>query len=144
MDEVKRDIYNRFGENYLQFDPRQDEIKLLSSIAATYIFWSVLSYIITIPKSAKLSNTWILIALIAMLVLEVFMSLTESSVPEFSPRYLTEHELLLLMHCFYPFFLITFRILAEYLFVDVDRSTLDALNEVANHQKVNIFDLDNL
>ena len=43
MDEGKRDIYNRFGEEFLQFDPRQDDLKLLSSVAATYVYWGVVA-----------------------------------------------------------------------------------------------------
>ena len=139
MNEDKRDIYNRFGENYLQFDPRQDEIKLLSSIAVSYIFWGVLTFIVTIPKSGKLCVNWVLTMLIAMLILEVIMSLTkEYTVPEFSPQYLTEHEMLLFMHSLFPLILSSFRVLAEYLYVDIDRSTLDALNEVTTHQKVSL------
>jgi DnaJ-class molecular chaperone len=43
MDEQQRDLYNRFGDSNLKFDPRQDELKLLSGIAAVYIFWLVIS-----------------------------------------------------------------------------------------------------
>ena len=136
MDEGKRDIYNRFGEEFLQFDPRQDDLKLLSSVAATYVYWGVVSYIVTIPKSCKMSTNWILIVLIAMLVLEVSLCLTETNIPDFFPTYFTEFELVLALHCAFPFILCTLRVLAEYMYLDIDGSTVDALTEVAKHQKV--------
>ena len=136
MDETTRDIYNRFGDQYLDFDPRQDDLKLLSSVAATYLYWGVLSYIITMPKSCKVCTTWIMIVLIAMLVLEVFLSLTETVIPKFFPKYMTEYEFLLLLHCGLPFMLSILRILAEYLYVDLDQCTIDAFSELSKHQKV--------
>lgn len=135
MEENKRDIYNRFGDQFLDFDPRQDDLKLLSSVAATYVYWGVLSYVVTIPKSCKLCTNWILIALIVMLVLEVFLCLTESTLPENFLKYTTEHEFLLLLHCSFPFILTALRLLSEYLYIDLDSSTLDALTQVSRHQK---------
>ena len=62
--------------------------------------------------------------------------MTETTVPEFfQKQYLTEKEFLLYMHCCFPLILSALRILAEYLFIDVDKSTIEALNEVALHQK---------
>ena len=136
MDESKRDIYNRFGADFLQFDPRQDDMKLLSSVAATYVYWGVLSYLTTMPKSCKMSINWILIALIAMLVLEVFLCLTETTIPEVFPAQMTEYEFLLFLHCVFPLILCVLRVLAEHLYLDIDRSTLDALAEVTKLQKV--------
>eukprot|EP01036_Dinobryon_divergens_P032264 gene32264-41815_t len=43
MDETQRDIYNRFGERDLTFDPRKDEIKLICDIGVTYVFWVVVA-----------------------------------------------------------------------------------------------------
>lgn len=139
MDESKRDIYNRFGEQSLQFDPRQDEIKLLSSVVTTYLYWGVLSYIVTIPKSSKMSTNWILIVLIAIFVLEVFLCLTETAVPDFGLPYLTEQELLLFVHSFFPFILVSLKVLADCLYVDVDQYTIDALSAITTHQKVKLI-----
>lgn len=138
MDETTRDIYNRFGDQYLDFDPRQDDLKLLSSVAATYLYWGLLSYIMTMPKSCKLCSTWIMIVLIAMLVLEVFLCLTETALPIFFPKYMTEYEFLLLLHCAFPFILSLLRILAEYLYLDLDECTIKAFDEISKHQKVRI------
>ena len=136
MDETTRDIYNRFGDQYLDFDPRQDDLKLLSSVAATYLYWGILCYVTTMPKSCKLCSTWIMVVLIAMLVLEVFLCLTETNIPKFFPKYMTEYEFLLLLHCTFPFLMSVFRILAEYFFLDLDQCTINAFNELSKHQKV--------
>ena len=136
MDETTRDIYNRFGDQYLDFDPRQDDLKLLSSVGATYLYWGILSYVVTMPKSCKLSSTWIMIVLIAMLVLEVFLCLTETTIPKFFPKYMTEYEFLLLLHCAFPLMLSVLRVLSEYLFVDLDECTISAFSELAKQQKV--------
>jgi len=139
MEEEKRDVYNKFGESFLGFDPRQDEIKLLSGIGATYIYWGVVSFFVTLPKSGKLSLNWIVIVLLSMLIVETTLCLSDSPLPSFSLKYWTEHELLLIMHCLFPYILVLLRILAEELFVDLDQVTLDALSELSMHQKVNAF-----
>jgi hypothetical protein len=136
MDEAKRDIYNRFSEKHLKFDPRQDELKLLSNMSATYIFWLIVSYISTYPKSCKASFSWIVIFLIAMLVLEVFLTLTESNIGSLGLTYMTEYELVYYLHIFFPFIVSVLRIVAEYLYLDLDTRTIDALSVLSNHQKV--------
>lgn len=49
MDEAQRDLYNRFGPSNLAFDPRKDEMKLISDISVSYVFWAVVAYLLTIP-----------------------------------------------------------------------------------------------
>jgi len=136
IDEEKRDLYNRFGEDFLSFDPRQDEIKLISSIATTYVFWAVISYMTVLPKQCKACNIWVLILLLIMLVIETFLCLSESTLPVKFSVYTTEHEFLLSMHCFFPFALCMLRVLAEYFYVDLDMTTEIALNEVVKHEKL--------
>ena len=135
MDEQQRDIYNRFGDNNLKFDPRQDELKLLSGIAALYIFWLVISYIFTIPIGAKSSRIWIAIIGITMLIVEVSLCLTESTLPNWMPNTLTEFELIRYMHSFFPAFLAGFRCLSEYLYVDIDQTSLQALQLLTENQE---------
>lgn len=62
MDESTRDMYSRFGamESY-EFDPRKDELKLLSDIAMNYLFWMVVVYVMTLPVSSRSCRTWIAI-----------------------------------------------------------------------------------
>ena len=105
MDESHRDIYNRFGEESIKFDPRKDELKLLSDLAVHYIAWGVLAFIYTMPAGSHAARIWLTIASIAMLVIEVSLTLTESSLPEYVGKvfpYLTERALLTYLHAAFP------------------------------------------
>jgi hypothetical protein len=130
MDEQQRDIYNRFGEGSVAFDPRQDELKLIGSMAAVYLFWIIVSYLMTMPKAARACRTWLAIIGIAMLVLEVMLCLTESTIPSFFPGSMTEHELIVECHNFMPVLIVVFRSLAEYCYVDMDVTTMDVLTAI--------------
>jgi len=130
MDESKRDIYNRFGPTSLSFDPRQDELKLLSGVGVAYLFWIVTAYISTMPIAARASRTWVAIVGIVILVIEVALCLTESTIPSWMPKYMTEAELVLLLHTIFPAFIVGLRCLAESLYVDIDQATKDLLEKV--------------
>ena len=80
-------------QDSLSFDPRLDELKLLSNIGVVYLFWFVASFIFTIPKPTKAARTWIAIIGIGALVLEICLCVTESSLPTWMPSTMTEHEL---------------------------------------------------
>ncbi len=58
MEDQERDAYNRFGVDGVAFDPRKDELKLLSNIAYKYVAWFVLLYALTLPPAARSSRTW--------------------------------------------------------------------------------------
>lgn len=135
MDEQKRDIYNRFGVDAIKFDPRSDELKLIVGLGVVYLFWSVVSYIATLPKSAHACRTWIAIVLVAMLIGEVFLCLTETSLPAWMPSKLTEHEFALCMHAVFPGIIVLLRSISEYLYVDIDRCTLLVLSDISKHHK---------
>lgn len=136
MDESQREIYNRFGDKDLNFDPRKDEIKLISEVGIKYIFWIVVAYISTLPKAARSSRTWIGIVGIFILSLEVFFTLTETAVPTWmKPESLTEFELLRVLHSVFPVIIAAFRYLSEYLYVDVDETSLKVLENLVQHQK---------
>jgi hypothetical protein len=138
MDESARVIYNRFGEEAATsgFDPRLDELKLLSSIAVLYVYWAVCVYIMTLPYGARACRTWIAILGIAMLIVEATLSLTESSLPQWMPHQLTEYEFIQLMHGIFPALACALRCVAESLYVDVDKVTMQSLNELILQQKV--------
>jgi len=135
MEESKRDLYNRFGEENIDFDPRQDEIKLLSSVAVNYIFWGVISYIATIPTTGRAARIWISVIVIMVFAIEVFLCLTETTLPKALPPYLTEHEFILYLHSGLPAVIALLRLLADYLFVDVEKLTIDGLLEISKQQK---------
>jgi hypothetical protein len=136
MDETQRDVYNRFGEESLQFDPRHDELKLLSGLGVKYIFWIVCAYIFTLPVAARASRTWIAIVGVVMLIVEVSLCLTESAIPKWMPSTMTEQELMRLFHAIFPGIMAAFRCLAESLYVDIDKTSLAVLAELTQHQKV--------
>lgn len=130
MDEQQREIYNRFGEGDLSFDPRMDELKLIGTMGAVYLFWIVCVYFATMPKSSRVSRTWISICGIAMLVVEVSLRLTESSIPSFMPGTVTENNLINLMHSMFPGVILLLRCVAEAYYVDVQGYSVDALGKV--------------
>ena len=136
MDESQRDIYNRFGVESLLFDPRLDELKLLSSLAALYLYWIVSTYILTIPIAARASRTWIAIFGIGVLALEISLCLTESSLPSWMPATLTEQELMIHVHSAFPTVIVAFAALATYMYVDIDMTSIAVLRQLAEHQKV--------
>ena len=136
MDEAQRDIYNRFGTNFLEFDPRKDEMKLIADTGVVYLFWIVVGYIMTLPRSARACRPWLGILGVALLAAEVCFQLTETALPEWTQYSLTEYELLFILQSFFPCLVASLRCLAEYLYVDVDMTSIAVLKEVHNHQKV--------
>ena len=126
MDEEKREIYNRFGLNEIEFDPRKDEMKLFGDLGIKYLFWGILMYIMTATPGAKASRTWNYIVGIILLALEFFLLLSETKLPQWGVfnMYLTEYELLMWIHTLFPAVIASLRILAEYLYVDVDTVTI--------------------
>lgn len=136
MDEEHRDLYNRFGGNNFDFDPRKDEIRLISDVAVTYLFIGLTAYLMTLPVGARASRTWLAILGIAMLAVEVTFKLTDTVMPEWMPASLTEHELVFYLHCLFPLAVALLRVLAETLYVDADQTTLAVLREVYFQQKV--------
>lgn len=139
MDESQRDIYNRFGKDSLAFDPRLDELKLLSSIGVVYLYWMVTTYIFTLPIASRACRTWIAILGIALLVLEISLCLTESSLPSWMPPALTEHELIGNVHSVFPAVIVALAAVATSLYVDIDKTSIAVLGELTQHQKVSSF-----
>lgn len=136
MDEEHRDIYNRFGGGNLEFDPRKDELKLISDIGVQYLFWAVTGYVMTIPVGARASRTWLMILGVVLLAVEVSFKLTETALPAWAPEGLTEHELVFYLHSAFPLVIAALRILAEALYVDADQTSYLVLKELYVHQKV--------
>eukprot|EP01031_Cornospumella_fuschlensis_P041283 gene41283-50385_t len=117
MDEQLRDSYNRFGPGALDFDPRKDELKLISDIAIQYVFWGVLSFIFTLHSSAKACRVWLAIVLIAIMSTEVCFSLTSTNLPVWMlPNTLTEYELIFFLHAAYPAILAFLAALSMFLY----------------------------
>lgn len=136
MDEEHRDLYNRFGGRSFDFDPRKDELRLITDVAVVYLFLGITAYLMTLPVGARASRTWLAILGIAMLAVEVTFKLTDTAMPEWMPAALTEHELVFYLHCLFPLAVALLRLLAEALYVDADQTALAVLKEVYIQQKV--------
>ncbi len=134
-----RDTYNRFGTDHLEFDPRKDEMQLVADIGIEFMFWGVVTYIMTLPKGARASRTWITILGIAFLAAEVFLLLTDTAIPEWLPPTLTEYELLFYLHSIFALLIAILQIFSESLYVDADKTSLVVLKEVYDSQKVSSF-----
>ena len=137
MDESSRDIYNRFGPSHLLFDPRKDEMKLISDLAVNYLFWAVMIYIITLPISRRVVRTWMGILGIVLVAVQVMLSLTETTLPEYSSYTFTEYEIIYYCHTLFPGITAALCLLAEYLYVDKDETTMAVLSDIYHQQKVN-------
>lgn len=138
MDENQRIVYNKFGEQNLDFDPRKDEMKMISDIGVVYLFWILVSYIMTLPMAARASRTWITILTLVMLAIEVSFCLTETEIPSWSlfNQYTTEFEFMFMMHSFFPVIIVGLRCVAEFLYVDVDATSIQVLTDIYTQQKI--------
>lgn len=136
MDESQRDCYNRFGEDALAFDPRKDEMKLISDVMVNYVFWIVATYIMTLPVGSRACRTWITIFGILVLSVEVCFCLTETAMPEWMPKALTEFELVYYLHSAFPLVIVCLRCLSEFLYIDVDQTSINVLKELTSHHSV--------
>jgi hypothetical protein len=138
MDETQREVYNRFGDENLEFDPRQDEMKLLTEAVVVYLGWGVIAYTYTIPAGARSCRTWVAIGGLVLLALEIALILTDSSLPSNAgilPKYLTEYEFILFCHSIFALVIAALRCLGEAYYVDADKTSILVLEGVIESQK---------
>jgi hypothetical protein len=135
MDDSQRDIYNRFGKDSLAFDPRLDELKLISSLGSVYLFWIVSSSIFTFPIAARGARSWILIFGIIALVLELSLCLTQLSMPSWMPLSLTEQELMKIVHSAFPALIAALAAVSILVYIDIDKISIEVMQELTQHQK---------
>lgn len=128
---TQREIYNRFGEESLDFDPRLDETKILEGMVGMYLFWCGMVFYSTTDVAARTSRTWLLLAGLCMLLVEVSFSFTKAEVPHvsFAPA-LTEHQLVLLLHAIFPAVILVLQAVAMVHYVDVDATLAEALSAI--------------
>lgn len=139
MDETTRDLYNRFGTMDVSLDPRKDEMKLVVDVGIVYLFWGVVTYVMSLPMAARASRTWSAIAILFIFALEVCFCLTEAVLPVWMiPAYLTEYELNYYLHTAFPMVLAGLRCVAEYLYVDSDATSMLVITELTKNQKVGL------
>ena len=138
MDEAQRDLYNRFGEKSLNFDPRKDELKILSDIAYQYVYFFILLYVLSISESTRAMRTWGSFLLIGMIITEVTLSLTETTLPVWMPFNMTEKQFMLWIYQLFPVLLLVLQCLAEWLYVDVNYQCSLLLQHILVQQKVRV------
>lgn len=136
IDESQRDIYNRFGPERLEFDPRKDEIKLMIDISTGFFFWGLFSYLITTPAAWRGCRSWIAILSLLLLGAEVTFTMAGVEIPTIFQPTVTEFELLFYLHSAFPVLVMLLGALAQFFYVDVDQTSIEVLNDVITHQKV--------
>ncbi len=140
MDETNRDLFNRFGRlDSYTVDPRKYELELLSGLILTYLFYVVVVHIMTLPNSSRAGRTWTAIGGISLLVVETTFLITESTVPAdwtFLPQTLTEREVIFALHSLFPVLVVGLKVVSEFWYVDVDRTTVSVLHSLVRHQQV--------
>mmetsp|Transcript_36578 Transcript_36578/g.68103 ORF Transcript_36578/g.68103 Transcript_36578/m.68103 type:complete len:338 (-) Transcript_36578:87-1100(-) len=138
-DEHSRDIYNHFGGNSLEFDPRLDEVALCVDTCIVYLFWAVIVYVFTVPASTRASRSWIAIFGVVTVVFHVMFDLGGVDLPDFlkttALSTMTEHELILLLQSVFPAVAVCLIFLAEALYFDLNRYTLLFLEKSVQRNK---------
>jgi hypothetical protein len=140
MDENKRDVYNRFGSESLEFDPRLDDMMLFLDIFTVYLFWSIVVYIFTIPQSSRASRSWIAMLGVAMVVIQAIFALTDFTLPVVVLKTtflasVTEFEVILFLHSIFPVLVVCLIFLAEGLYFDLNSYTLLFFEKTVNRNK---------
>ena len=124
MNENSRDIYNRFGSDKLEFDPRLDDMMLFVDIFTVYLFWAILVYAFTIPQSSRACRSWIAMCGVAMIAVEGVLSITDSILPELLKTTIfataTEYELILFLHSVFPIIIVGLIFLSEGMYFDLN------------------------
>lgn len=138
IDEQQRDIYNRFGEDALSFDPRNDELRLLGGMGAIYLLWCVCLYAITTPPESRTSRTWSAVVGVVLMVIELTLCLSASTLPNFFPARLTEHEFVVFCHSVFPVIMLILRCVAETVYVDINETSKNVLSSIlGQHNNMN-------
>jgi len=132
MDMELREVYNKFGEDGIKSNKRFDEYQMLLEIAIFYVTWGMLAYVLTLGKSSVTARTWIFTGEIVMLVAEVTFMLNQGEMPTWFLPFVTEHELILLLHALFPPFMNGCRCIGSALYVDIDQQTRNLLQELHN------------
>jgi hypothetical protein len=109
---------------------------VIADLLSTYSFWLAIILFSTIHRGSQGCRTWIIFAGIVLMVVEICLKLTETNIPEWFPRNVTEYELVFYLHSQFPVFICLLRVWAESSFIDLNTVTTKVLLEVIQHQKV--------
>jgi hypothetical protein len=137
MDDTQRSSYNKFGTDGLDFDPRNDEVKLFSNLLLKYLIWTIVVYVLTLRTAVQSSRMWISIIGLGMLLTEVYMLFTEQPFPGWV-AHVAEFEVIQMLQILYATMIGVLCVLAEYEHIDVDMMTVLTMTEMARGYRVSI------
>lgn len=129
-----KDIYNRFGlqtTTELKFDPRDDPVRLSSSIGIKHLFWGIVLYFFTISEKAQESKAFIFSLWLFTLIYELLVSFTSMTLPH--PLYImgfTEYEVLSTLQQVLPILSVFFRYFFESSYTDIAGETDNKITEL--------------
>ena len=162
VDVDSRDIYNRFGitastaagtagtastttNNASKYDPRKDELKLVSDIAIAYVFWVIVCLVITTPVQTRGARSFNIMGGMVMLVVECMLTFSEPNaqsvvisaylLPFMASAKLTEYEFIFALHSLFPVFVVGACSVAALMYTDIQRVTFAVLHDVLVMQK---------
>jgi hypothetical protein len=143
-DETSRDLYNRFGPTGVEKNPRDDEMRLIINMIASYLSWFIALVIVTIPKSSHSSRFWSSISLLLVITLHALFHFSEfviTSLPIqtlFPFSTLTEFECVKYLQMAIPVVFLLFRLMSEWRYVDVESETIRFLTTVSQNHQVSL------
>jgi hypothetical protein len=127
-------LYNKFGESGLH--KAIDGNEVLLEIAVTYVTWGMLVFVLTLGKGSGSARNWIYSGQIAMLIVEVSLTLQDVTLPDWFLPTTTECEVIWLMHAIFPAFMNGCRVIGSFYYVDVEELTKNTLLSLRDSHKV--------
>lgn len=137
LDESSRDVYNLFGPGYDDEDPRNNELSLVCGLMAIYFYFGFCATMVTSTRATRASRMWTTILIVAILILDVLLRVVPNviEIPTCLPYSMTEHELMLVIYSIIPLAIALLAVVADWLFVDTNLTTVQAVEEVMESKR---------
>lgn len=141
MDEKQRDLYNRFGPEHVDADPRLDEFTFIIQVFAEFLMWGLITFVATIPRGARGCRTWIILCILGIAAISICIQFSDFDMPNLDGfgdfiGSATEFEFVLGLNRMIPLIIICFVILSEYFHIDIEDFTVTVLDSVLQFQTV--------
>lgn len=141
INEEKRELYNLYGEDGLNFNQNDELFLHFIQMLSIYIFWGICIYLLTLPQSSRSSRPWIAVIMAIMSAAHSVLSFFQIPLPGFltmTPMAtLTEHEAVCYMHSIFPLVCVTLILLAEGMFIDTNAMSLKFFeNTIARNEEI--------
>jgi hypothetical protein len=137
LDESSRDVYNLFGPGYDDEDPRNNELSLVCGLMAIYFYFGFCATMVTSTRATRASRMWSMILIVTILILDVLLRVVPNviEIPTCLPYSMTEHELMLVIYSIIPLAITLLAVVADWLFVDMNLTTVQAVEEVMESKR---------